>query len=101
MQWLGVQLEMTFPNDCQYQTRELTARDRTLARNLLAGDVERQQQGLVPYHKETRQAFQHVLMLNSKIEIEALEGTDTGISLTHRVQELLYSKGCKLGPKAS
>ena len=96
MQWLGVQLEETFRNDCQYHTRELTARDRTLARNLLAGDIERQQQGLVPYHKETRQAFQHMLMLNSKIEIESLEGECTGTSLTRRVEELLHRKGCDI-----
>ena len=57
MQWLGVQLEETFLHDREYQIRDLTARDRTLARKLLADDVERQQQGLVPYHKESRQRF--------------------------------------------
>ena len=79
MRWVGVELGETFRNEpLREATKGLTVRDRSKAKTMLLKDAEEAETGVTFLDRTGRRALQHMLMLNRKMEIEALEELEGG-----------------------
>ena len=79
--WLGVELKDSFRDaKTREATKEMTARDRTKARAMLMTDEKGAQEGIRLLDSEMRVELQQMLMLNRKMEVEALEELKAGIT---------------------